>query len=213
MRARLDDVRRGEAGLDERIFLTWTRASSSSSPTTSATSAAAASVPQRPQHGSSEAVAESAAQAIGLGDAHGAPPAAAESRYELIALTTGGSWYRIGLSTTAKDRLKAAGVGSPGGKDSPGHRNSRDGAPPPGVGDLDALQQQQHPSRTSSISAKQSREKGSLDRGAEGQVDQLPEAIRRMAEDRELEKSGVISGCVLLEFRRFGQRDEWVGHV
>ncbi|KAK0556680.1 Phosphatidylinositol 3,5-bisphosphate-binding protein [Tilletia horrida] len=150
MRARIEDVRRGEAGLDEKIFLTWTR---------------------------SRAEGESARES------EVRPPAAADgrSRYELIALTTGGGWYRLGLPDP--------------------HRKPEPMLQDIGNGATTHLQAPARPQRAGSSISDQ--------RAGRGELDSAIGANQQALEDRELEKSGMISGCTLLEYRRFGQRDEW----
>ncbi|KAK0562388.1 Phosphatidylinositol 3,5-bisphosphate-binding protein [Tilletia horrida] len=206
MRARIEDVRRGEAQLDEKIFLTWTRAR------------------MGPRGPSSSAPA----------------PASASARYELIALTTGGSWYRVGLDVAPS--LSVGGGGGGGGGGSAGEHSARtdensDGGgthTPRASADLSRANAgsglgsgvyatgRSHESQQQQRGKAQLRQTGGSSGGtrvAAGGLDDVEEdedpllsgggdaQRRRAEEDRELEKSGVIQGCVLLEFRRFGQRD------
>ncbi|KAE8260929.1 hypothetical protein A4X13_0g56 [Tilletia indica] len=169
MRARFDDIRHGEAGLDEKIFLTWTRART------------------QPSQPSSEAAATTTTTT-------------SSRSYELIALTTGGGWYRIGLSTNPSERMKDTNTTNTPESGTHTPRASSDTRRVRGEEDSTA--------RTTTTPPVSIMDDDDDDGGGGGGGES---ARRRAEEDRELEKSGMIQGCVLLEYRRFGQRDEWEG--
>ncbi|CAD6967107.1 unnamed protein product [Tilletia controversa] len=195
MRARLEDVRRGEAGLDEKIFLTWTRARSSSSSSSSSSSpsnpSSTAPVPSQPTASSSGSTPTSASRSAVT------TPSQTPS-YELIALTTGGGWYRIGLSNPS-DRSSS----------NNSNNNKKDGADSETHTPRASFDARRHTRGDQADDSSTIPSSADDDDGADGDGD--GGGARRRAEDRELEKSGMIQGCVLLEYRRFGQRDEWEG--
>ncbi|PWN26396.1 hypothetical protein BDZ90DRAFT_280439 [Jaminaea rosea] len=86
LKGRVEDVRRGESALDERVFLTWVEASASASASASAFASASTSTTGRSEQERPKV-----------------------KDYHLVAMTTRGAWYRIALRHS--DAVSAAAQG------------------------------------------------------------------------------------------------------
>lgn len=98
MRSRISDIRRGEASVDEKIFLCWISESSPApEPVSSTVSKGARRDNQRAREVRSRSSASQPATHI-----HGSDtlPAKCDARhqYRLIALTTSGGWYKLAVT-------------------------------------------------------------------------------------------------------------------
>lgn len=86
MRGRVGDIRKGEAGIDETIFLCWIVEAAMSTKTTSDKT-------QRPASGSSRS--KTATASFSAIEPDTVPTE--ENQLRLLALTTSGGWYKIAL--------------------------------------------------------------------------------------------------------------------
>lgn len=206
MRSRIEDVRRGEAGTDERICLGWVMApskdddASAGADAISDTGSAKSKLNPSPAAGGFDSPAAQrrrAAARSSLGvdtprpTEHGANISAARNRssaapeYHLIALTTSGGWYRLSLSDVAESGAEEAGGGSDdGGSESDnGRRRSTV---------LDMYRED-----------REGGEPGTGARSQHGQATGTGKGGKKRA-------TRGAEGCSLEEYRRFGSSNEWV---
>ncbi|KAN0062842.1 Phosphatidylinositol 3,5-bisphosphate-binding protein [Thecaphora frezii] len=180
MKGRLEDIRKGEPGVDEKIFLCWVVLPEEAGAAKPATGAPASVKAERVRSG---AASRAARDGSGRSSAAPSPAGVDRERFRLILLTTSGAWYKLAL-------VQASEGGADGANDeaaSPAASSSSASAP--------------GASSNGSMVLDMYRSDSAQSRAKSGAAAAASERARR-------ERSAL--SCKLEEFRRFGESvDGW----